>query len=354
MCCSLSHFCRWHTTNRFRYVYSTPVTQVVTCLRMLPRPRRGAQQVARADLRIDPPPRAGRSWIDRFGNCVVEVEHAELPTHLEVVAELCIAAATAGVEALAETTAGRDGAWDETGSFLPGAKPTGSRGCDGATGRPDNDGRDGTQKVAPSRPVAPSPCLPVSPSEAEVTEAQALFLQPTRLVDRAPEINALAFRLRRCESDEELAWECMHQVYREMRYLPGSTGVATTASAAFAQRTGVCQDFAQVMLALCRAARVPARYVSGHLEGEGHMHAWVEVLYAPAAGGPPAWHALDPTHDCAASGSYVTIAVGRDYADVSPISGRCYGPRPGHLSSHQQTRRCLPEVPATDAGASRM
>jgi transglutaminase-like putative cysteine protease len=286
MCCSLSHFCRWHTTNRFRYVYSTPVTQVVTCLRMLPRLRRGAQQVARADLWIDPPPRAGRSWIDRFGNCVVEVEHAELPTHLEVVAELCIAAATAGVEALAET--------------------------------------------------------------------QALFLQPTRLVDRAPEINALAYRLRRCESDEELAWECMHQVYREMRYLPGSTGVATTASAAFAQRTGVCQDFAQVMLALCRAARVPARYVSGHLEGEGHMHAWVEVLYAPAAGGPPAWHALDPTHDCAAAGRYVTIAVGRDYADVSPISGRCYGPRPGHLSSHQQTRRCLPEVAATDAGASRM
>jgi len=105
MCCSLSHFCRWHTTNRFRYVYSTPVTQVVTCLRMLPRLRRGAQQVARADLWIDPPPRAGRSWIDRFGNCVVEVEHAELPTHLEVAAELCIAAATAGVEALAETTA---------------------------------------------------------------------------------------------------------------------------------------------------------------------------------------------------------------------------------------------------------
>jgi transglutaminase-like putative cysteine protease len=287
MCCSLCHFCRWHTTNRFRYVYSTPVTRVVTCLRMLPRPRRGAQQVARADLRIDPPPRAGRSWIDRFGNCVVEVEHVELPTHLEVTAELCIAAATAGVEALAET--------------------------------------------------------------------QALYLQPTRLVDHAPEINAWAYRLRRqCESDEELAWECMRQVYREMRYLPGSTGVATTASAAFAQRTGVCQDFAQVMLALCRAAGVPARYVSGHLEGEGHMHAWVEVLYTPAAGGPPAWHALDPTHDCAAVGRYVTIAVGRDYADVSPISGRCYGPRPGHLSSHQQTRRCLPEVPATDAGASRM
>jgi transglutaminase-like putative cysteine protease len=192
-------------------------------------------------------------------------------------------------------------------------------------------------------------------SGAEDAEVRPLFLQPTPLVDRSPEIEAVAYALRRrCESDEELAWECMRRVYREMRYVPGSTGVATTASAAFAQRTGVCQDFAQVMLSLCRAAGVPARYVSGHLEGEGQMHAWVDVLYPLAAGGPAAWHALDPTHDRAAAGSYVTIAVGRDYADVSPISGRCYGPRPGHLSSHQQTRRCLPEVPATDAGESRV
>jgi transglutaminase-like putative cysteine protease len=295
MGCSFSDRCLWHTTNRFRYVYATPVTRVVTRLRMLPRPQRGAQQVARMGLWIDPLPRAARSWIDPFGNCVVEVEHARLGTHLEVTAELCVVAATAGIEALVGDAFG-----------------------DGVVPR-------------------------------------SLFLRMTRLVDRSPEIEALAYALRRrCESDEELAWESMRLVHREMRYVPGSTGVATAASAAFAQRTGVCQDFAQVMLALCRAAGLPARYVSGHLEGEGQMHAWVEALYAPAAGGPPAWHALDPTHDRAAAGSYVTVAVGRDYADVSPISGRCYGRRPGRLSSQQQTRRCLPEVIANDAGASRV
>jgi transglutaminase-like putative cysteine protease len=120
--------------------------------------------------------------------------------------------------------------------------------------------------------------------------------------------------------------------------------VATAASDAYGQRRGVCQDFAHVMLALCRAAGLPARYVSGHMQGEGQMHAWVETFYAPAAGDPPAWHALDPTHNRAAAGAYVTIAVGRDFADVSPISGRCYGPVPGHLSSHQETRCFLKEI----------
>jgi transglutaminase-like putative cysteine protease len=310
MCCSFSDQCRWHTTNRFRYVYAMPVMRVVTRLRVLPRPRRGAQQVARTGLAIDPLPRAARSWIDLFGNCVVEVEHARLATHLEVTAELCVVATTAGIEALM------------------------------GEGRP---------------PSAPHPPIGSLRRGEEEAEPRALFLQATRLVDRSPEIEARAYALRRrCASDEDLAWESMRLVHQEMRYVPGSTCVATAASTAFAQRTGVCQDFAQVMLALCRAAGLPARYVSGHLEGEGQMHAWVEALYASTAGGPPAWHALDPTHDRAAAGSYVTVAVGRDYADVSPISGRCYGRRPGHLSSQQQTRRCLPEVIANDAGASRV
>jgi transglutaminase-like putative cysteine protease len=128
--------------------------------------------------------------------------------------------------------------------------------------------------------------------------------------------------------------------------------VSTPASAALVARTGVCQDFAQVMLAICRVAGLPARYVSGHMEGEGQMHAWIEVLYAPA-GGPLAWHALDPTHDRAAADGYVTIAVGRDYADVSPISGHCYGPTAGRLSCHQQMRRCSQEA-FNDARSSRV
>jgi transglutaminase-like putative cysteine protease len=274
-----------HTVNRFRYVYAAPVTGVLTCLRLLPRVRHGAQEVISTRIRIDPHPRTARSWTDRFGNCVLEVEHLRLTTHLEVSAEF----------------------WTTPASIVNG-------GC---------------------RSTSPEPIRLDSPADA-----LWLFVQPTRLVDGGPEIEALSVDLRRrCASDEALAWEVMHRVYREMRYLPGSTSVETRASDALAHRTGVCQDFAQVMLAICRAAGLPARYVSGHMEGEGQMHAWVEALCAPRNGGPPAWHPLDPTHDRAAVGGYVTVAVGRDYADVSPISGRCYGPLPGHLSSHQHTQR---------------
>ena len=69
-----------------------------------------------------------------------------------------------------------------------------------------------------------------------------------------------------------------------MRYAHGVTGVKTTAAEAFALRQGVCQDYAHVMLALCRACGLPARYVSGHLLGEGGTHAWVEVLLPDPAG----------------------------------------------------------------------
>jgi transglutaminase-like putative cysteine protease len=274
----------WHTTNQFRYRYPVPVTEVMTRLRMLPPVQHGPQQVVESRIWIDPLPRAARSWTDPFGNCVMEVEHPCLPSHLEVTAEFRTVAA-------------------------PGA---------------DRGAR------------SPIP-------EREIAAARRLYLPPTRLVDRSAEIESLAdATLRDTRTDEELAWECMRRVYRRLHYLPGSTGISTPASAALEGKTGVCQDFAQVMLAICRTAGLPARYVSGHLEGEGQMHAWVEVLYAAAGmseAGAPAWHPLDPTHDRAAGEGYVTVAVGRDYADVSPVSGHCYGPTPGHLSSFQHTHR---------------
>jgi len=88
MACIVSTRCHWHTTNRFRYLYPAPVTRVVTRLRLLPRPQHGTQQVVHTQLHIDPHPRAARSWADRFGNCVLEVEHERLPTHLEVARHL--------------------------------------------------------------------------------------------------------------------------------------------------------------------------------------------------------------------------------------------------------------------------
>src|SRR4029077_4417299 len=67
-------------------------------------------------------------------------------------------------------------------------------------------------------------------------------------------------------------------VYQSMTYQYGVTGVRTTAAQALALGSGVCQDYAHVMLAVCRACGLPSRYVSGHLLGQGGTHAWVEVV----------------------------------------------------------------------------
>jgi transglutaminase-like putative cysteine protease len=112
------------------------------------------------------------------------------------------------------------------------------------------------------------------------------------------------------------------RVSRSLTYEWGTTDVGTTAAEAIRGGRGVCQDFAHVMIAACRAAGIAARYVSGHLVGEGGSHAWVETLLLQP-GSPGEWvvEAWDPTHDRPAGDGYVTVAVGRDYADVAPLSG---------------------------------
>ena len=97
-------------------------------------------------------------------------------------------------------------------------------------------------------------------------------------------------------------------------------------------RRGVCQDYAHVMLALCRLRGLPARYVSGHLLGEGGTHAWVEVLLPdPDRLRAASWRSpFDPTHGRGAGLNYVTVAVGRDYGDVAPTSGTYRAGLPGN------------------------
>jgi transglutaminase-like putative cysteine protease len=132
----------------------------------------------------------------------------------------------------------------------------------------------------------------------------------------------------------ELALEVNGWVHRAMRYRSDVTGVRTTAAQALALGQGVCQDYAHVMLALCRLLGIPARYVSGHLLGEGGTHAWVEVLVAtPGCPDQATVVALDPTHDRQVGANYLTIAVGRDYLDVAPTSGTFVASCLGRLST---------------------
>src|SRR5438105_15857038 len=126
-------------------------------------------------------------------------------------------------------------------------------------------------------------------------------------------------------------------VHRTLSYSHATTGIHTTAAQALALRCGVCQDNDHVMLALCRLCGLPARYVSGHLLGEGGTHAWVEVLVpAPELPGEALALALDPTHDCETDLHYITVAVGRDYYDVAPTSGTFQAPYRGELTASKR------------------
>jgi transglutaminase-like putative cysteine protease len=164
------------------------------------------------------------------------------------------------------------------------------------------------------------------------------LLQPSELTQPDERLAAAAWAL--AESAERglpLAGRINAWLYDTMRYEPGVTGVGTTAAQALEIGAGVCQDYAHVMIAICRLLGLPARYVSGHLLGEGGTHAWVEVLVpGPEGSGMAAAWAYDPTHGRMATLGYVTVAVGRDYRDVAPTSGTYSRGPSGRLTSRKR------------------
>jgi transglutaminase-like putative cysteine protease len=175
------------------------------------------------------------------------------------------------------------------------------------------------------------------------------YLAPTRLTEATPTITALGSEFAATgASHAAIAEMACGWTKRAMSYGFGSTNVRTTAASALSGGVGVCQDYAHVMLAICRSAGLSARYVSGHLTGEGGSHAWVEVLDASASCSGGAVIRLDPTHDREVDDRYLTIAVGRDYCDVAPTSGTFRGRAVGRLHSKKQLR------PITGAEHSRV
>jgi transglutaminase-like putative cysteine protease len=158
------------------------------------------------------------------------------------------------------------------------------------------------------------------------------LLEPAGLTAPDDRLAGVAARLGRGRQGLQLAEAASQWAHRGLSYRHGVTGVHTTAAAALQAGMGVCQDYAHVMLALCRLAGLPARYVSGHLLGEGGTHAWVEVLVPdPAGSGEAAAFAFDPTHGGMAGMCHLTVASGADYGDVAPTSGVYTGEAAGHL-----------------------
>ncbi|HYF34761.1 MAG TPA: transglutaminase family protein [Prosthecobacter sp.] len=122
------------------------------------------------------------------------------------------------------------------------------------------------------------------------------------------------------------------RIHRDFAFDPKATDVTTPVERVLHQRRGVCQDFAQVMIACLRSIGLPARYVSGYLEtappvGEARLvgadasHAWVSVYCGDGCG----WIDADPTNDLLPSSRHITVAWGRDFSDVSPLRGVTVG-----------------------------
>lgn len=132
----------------------------------------------------------------------------------------------------------------------------------------------------------------------------------------------------------EFVYACSNYIFSRFRYIKGITNVETTPEEILRLRSGVCQDFAHIMLEILRNAHIPCRYVSGYIcpnqngmRGEGATHAWAEA-WIPGIG----WTGVDPTNNVWVSGNHVKLAVGRNFNDCSPVKGTFKGPAKQFLS----------------------
>lgn len=169
------------------------------------------------------------------------------------------------------------------------------------------------------------------------------FLQKSPFVEMDVEVWRLA---RDAIAGQDDMWQAaramMGFIYQSFLYDPEATTVHTRMGEVLRHRRGVCQDFAHVLLGMCRSAGIPARYVSGYLyvgeaaglRGDLASHAWVEV-FLPGHG----WCGLDPTNNRDADEHHIKVAVGRDYADAAPLRGNFKGRATQELTVELQIQR---------------
>jgi transglutaminase-like putative cysteine protease len=269
----------YRVRQHYRYTYSGPVWDMKQRLVMIPRDQYGDQRVLQHDLAVrGMEDGAEVTWVpDQFGNRVANVVVQRVPQAVDFEAVFHVE-------------------------------------------------RDATRPV--TRQQAP---WPAELGPLRYLRPTALTAPDSRLLDAAIGI------VRSADDPHERADRAHDWASGSITYQYGVTGYTTPAAMALHFQKGVCQDFAHILLAVLRLANVPCRYVSGHLLGEGAPHAWVEALIAdPSAPGEIDVIAYDPTHHRRARMDYITVATGRDFADVTPTSGTYGGPALGRLAYTKQ------------------
>ena len=270
-------------SHKTAYRYSAPVGQSQHLVHLRPR-RLLRQSVLHHSLLIEPAPVFTSELVDYFGNTGMllrlEDEHTEFVVHARSTVELSpptIGDLSASV------------AWEDVTPLARSLKTS--------------DSVEALQYVCGSRH---SPILPELKKFARLS-----FTARRPLLDAAMDLT--------------------QRIFRDFTFDSRATDVSTPVSTVLKTRRGVCQDFAHLAIAACRSIKVPARYVSGYLmtvpppgqiklKGADASHAWFSV-WCPKNG----WTDFDPTNGIIPRTEHITLAYGRDYDDISPISGVLLG-----------------------------
>lgn len=275
---------KYRVTHRTEYIYSDKVTLCHNVAHLLPRntPR---QTCRLSELKITPLPINVDEWTDLFGNRQASFSLQEPHSMLTVTA-------ISEVEVIS------------TGSLLDAAFPIGwEHAVEELHNAKDTDTLDARLYVLESDFI-------------EFSEQVADYSKASFTKDR-PLLEAV----------EDL----MHRIYKDFKYDPGFSTIATPLEEVIKHKKGVCQDFAHLAIACLRMQGLASRYVSGYLEtippegekklvGADASHAWFSV-YVPHQG----WIDFDPTNAQIPVEQHITVAWGRDYSDVAPLKGIVFG-----------------------------
>jgi transglutaminase-like putative cysteine protease len=266
--------------HRTTYHYASRAAGARLLLHLQPAERPG-QQVVASELAVSPAPAERGEFADFFGNRTNAMRFADLPSRLVI-----DATATVRVAPPPPLEAAATPAWEQV--------------RDAALRVRDLSGSSPVHMLFPSR-------------FAPLLAGATAYAEPSLRLGR-PVLEA--------------AEELMRRIHADFAYDPEATDISTPIDEVLRLRRGVCQDFAHLMIGALRGHGLPAAYVSGYLRtrpppgrerlvGADATHAWVMAWCGAEAG----WIGLDPTNATLAGEDHVVLAVGRDYADVSPVSG---------------------------------
>ncbi|MGB5278608.1 MAG: transglutaminase family protein [Gammaproteobacteria bacterium] len=275
---------KYRVTHSTQYHYSTNVTLCHNVAHLLPR-NTSQQTCYFSQLNISPQPVSVNEWSDLFGNrqASFNIQNPHNELIVTAISEVDVISAGSLLDNAFPTT------WEQAAEYLQSAL------------------------------------------DADIVDARIYVLE-SDFIEFSDEVRSYTYQsFTPGRPVLEAVEDLMHRIYKEFDYVPGFSSIATPLEEVLKHRKGVCQDFAHLAIACLRMCGLAARYVSGYLEtippagqprlvGADASHAWFSV-FVPYQG----WVDFDPTNAQIPSEQHITVAWGRDYADVAPLKGVIFG-----------------------------